>query len=363
MNSTAITDATGQVQTVVQSGTVATPVRVTATVQNVTPTISTQSSQLIVSTGIPQQNSFSLSVACQNVEAWAIDGVQVSVTARLSDRFNNPVPDGTAVSFHTEGGQVAASCQTVTTNGNSGCSVNWTSQNPRPPKWASLPVCTLPAVAGSCDRPGRSSLLAIAIGEESFTALNGNGAFDNREPFVDVGERFEDDNENGKWDPGEYFYDFNNNGMHDGPDGFFNGVLCKDTTGRCNGPLTTGIGAGNIIIMSNGVPDNLEPKGGTALALTAGGSASYAFTFADLNNNPVPAGTTITAAVTGAGLAVGQPSSYTVPCMTEPPAYGFIISQSTAATGSAILTLTVKSPGGNGSGGITSVFQYPITVM
>jgi hypothetical protein len=353
LNATATTDATGQVQTVVQSGTVATPVRVTATVQNVTPTISTQSSQLIVSTGIPQQNSFSLSVACHNVEAWNIDGVQVSVTARLSDRFNNPVPDGTAVSFHTEGGQIQASCTTTTTNGNSGCAVNWTSQNPRAP--------ADPKTAG--DRAGRSSLLAIAIGEESFTDLNGNGAFDNAEPFVDVGERFEDDNENGKWDPGEYFYDFNNNGVHDGPDGFFNGVLCRDTSGRCNGPLSTGIGAQNIIIMSDGVPGNLSPKGGTALSMTAGSSASFAFVFADLNNNPVPAGTTITAAVTGAALSLGQPSSYTVPCTTEPPAYGFIVSQTTAAPGSAILTLTVKSPGGNGSGGITSVFQYPITVM
>jgi hypothetical protein len=343
-------------------------------VQNVTPTISTQSSQLIVSTGIPQQNSFSLSVACQNVEAWAIDGVSVAVTARLSDRFNNPVPDGTAVSFHTEGGQIAASCQTTTTNGNSGCFVNWTSQNPRPPKWASLPLCALPAVAGTCDRPGRSSLLAIAIGEESFTDLHGDGTFDKGDPFVDVGERFEDDNENGAWDPGEYFYDFNHNGIHDGPDGFFNGVLCEDINTvapfktACRdasnnpGPTSTGIGAQNIIIMSNGVPDNLSPASGTALSMTQGSSASFAFTFADLNNNPVPAGTTVSAAVTGANLSLGQPSSYTVPCMTEPPTYGFILTQSTAAAGSAILTLTIKSPGGNGSGGITTVAQYSITV-
>jgi hypothetical protein len=139
-------------------------------------------------------------------------------------------------------------------------------------------------------------------------------------------------------------------------------VLCKDTTGRC-GSTSFGIGAQNIIIMSSGIPGNLSPANGAALNLTAGGSATYAFTFADLNNNPVPAGTTITAAVTGAGLAVGTPSSYTVPCTTEPPTYGFSVNQATAAAGSAVLTLTVKSPGGNGSGGITSVYQYPITVM
>jgi hypothetical protein len=357
LNTTANSAVDGTVQTIVQSGTVATPVRVTAVVQGVSPVIATQSSALTISTGIPQQASFSLAVACHNVEAWQNDGVQVAVTARLSDRFNNPVPDGTAVSFYTEGGQVAAQCTTTTTSGNSSCSVNWTSQNPRPAKDPSLPLCTLPAVAGSCDRPGRSSLLAVAIGEESFTDVNGNGGFDPGEPFIDMGERFVDANENGVYDVGESFYDFNNDHVRNGPDGVFNGVLCNDPA-RCNqSALSTGIGAQNLIIMSDAVPTNLSPAAGTAFHVAQGASIFPAFTFADLNNNPLPNGTTITATISGTGLALGQPSQFTVPCTTEPTTYAFIITDaaSSGAT-SGLLTLTVTSPKG-----IISTYNYPIT--
>jgi hypothetical protein len=97
----AVSGTDGRVQTVVQGGTVATTVRVTATVQGVTPVLATQSNQLTVTTGIPDQDSFSLAPQCSNVEAWNRDGVVAPITVRLSDRYNNPVPDGTAVTFLT----------------------------------------------------------------------------------------------------------------------------------------------------------------------------------------------------------------------------------------------------------------------
>ncbi|HRX88166.1 MAG TPA: Ig-like domain-containing protein, partial [Steroidobacteraceae bacterium] len=212
---TARSDANGRVQTVVQAGDSATTVRVTARVLNTTPAISTQSSQLTITTGVPDDDSLSLAVACPNVEALSYDGVPVTVTARLADRFNNPVPDGTAVTFNTEGGRIGGQCTTATTPTEGGvCAVTWTSSAPRPSN-------------------GRVTLIATAIGEETFTDANGNGAFDNGETFIDRAERFRDDNENGVYDSGEYFYDFNTNGIRDPADGLFNGLLCRDTTGRC----------------------------------------------------------------------------------------------------------------------------------
>ena len=355
--------ADGTVQTVVQSGTVATPVRVTAVVAGSSPAIATQSSALTISTGIPQQASFSLSVSCHNVEAWQIDGVQVAVTARLSDRFNNPVPDGTAVSFYTEGGQIAAQCTTMTVSGNSQCAVNWTSQNPRPDIFPGMSTCTsLPVTAGTCDRRGRSSLLAVAIGEESFTDVNGNGAFDPTEPFVDVGERFVDANENGIYDVGEVFYDFNNDHTRNGPDGLFNGVLCNDPAHCDPTKESTGIGAQNLIIMSDSVPANLSPPSGTKLAdmSIANGTAVYTFSLADLNLNPMPAGTTIAAALTApTGISLGQTTTYTVPCMTEPGSYSFVVQAGTGAqSGVATMTLTITSPGKVVS---TALYQFNVT--
>lgn len=125
----ATTNNLGIVQTVVNTGTVATSLRVTAKVENgAVPAISSQSKQLIVSTGIPDQDSFSLSAEFVNAEGWDIDGTEVTVTARMADAFNNPVPDGTTVSFTTEGGSIEDACQTV----KGACSVKWTSQLPRP---------------------------------------------------------------------------------------------------------------------------------------------------------------------------------------------------------------------------------------
>jgi hypothetical protein len=328
----AVSGADGRVQTVVQGGTVATTVRVTATVQGVSPTLSTQSSQLTVTTGIPDQDSFSLAVSCFNVEAWNRDGVNVDVTARLSDRFNNPVPDGTAVTFQTEGGSIVSQCQT--TGGTGSCLVRWTSSNPRPG----------PHLTGET-RAGRSTVLATAIGEESFTDTNGNGSFDNGESFADRAERFLDENENDARDPSEPIYDFNNNAVYDSADGDFNGVLCLDTAGRCSTQVTTGISADNLIIMSDNDPVNISPAAPGPLNVPRDGSASFTFTLADLNDNPMPAGTTVRFQVNGTGLTVGQPNSFTVPCTTEPSSHPVTISASNTAT-NGTLTVTTEAPSG-----------------
>jgi hypothetical protein len=337
-SATGTSDANGRVQTVVQGGTVATTVRVTATVLTTTPPISTQSNLLTVTTGIPDQDSFSLAVTCPNVEAWNRDGEQVDVTARLSDRFNNPVPKGTAVTFTTEGGSIQSNCATdELTDGtpNGECVVKWTSSNPRPP-----------IVNG--DRAGRSSILATAIGEESFDDANGNGSFDNGENFVDLGEPYVDADDDGAYTPGERIYDFNNNSTHDGPDGKFNGVLCLDTSGKCDATLSSAaISAKNLIIMSGSTPFLVVP--GTDIApsppLTVAGSSTFTYTYRDVNKNPLPHGTIVSAEVAGTGFALSGPTSFTVPCTDEPTDYGFTVTKAGGAS-TGTLTVTVKTPSG-----------------
>ncbi|HSW12635.1 MAG TPA: hypothetical protein VLI06_07315, partial [Solimonas sp.] len=67
------TDSNGIVQTTVRSGTVATSVRVSATT-GLTGIPPAQSDSLVVSTGLADQNSFSLSVGCFNIEGDTLDG-------------------------------------------------------------------------------------------------------------------------------------------------------------------------------------------------------------------------------------------------------------------------------------------------
>jgi hypothetical protein len=338
---TATSGTDGRVQTVVQAGTVATSVRVTATVTSATPAIATQSSQLTVTTGIPDQDSFSLAVTCPNVEGFNFDGETIAVTARLSDRFNNPVPDGTAVTFTTEGGSIQSQCTTGTTSTEAGvCVVNWTSTNPRPLGLGA----------------GRSAILATAIGEESFNDVNGNGRLDVGENIGDLGERFLDTNENNVYDPGEQIYDFNNNSTRDPADGLFNGVLCNDPA-RCDVTATsTGIAADNLIIMSASTAD-ADPVTNTTLTVGSSGvatTAQFAFDVPDVNGNPMPRGTTVTATVNGAGYTIGTPSSYTVPCTTEFTSHTFTVNATAAAT-NGNLTMTVTTPKGQ-----PSVFIYPL---
>ncbi len=212
----ASTNASGLVTTTVQAGTISTPVRVGASVTlSDGELIYVQSDLLTVTTGIPDQNSFSLSMDKFAPEGWNYDGQEVVVTARLGDRFNNPVPDGTVVNFTTEGGSIESSCTTT----DSSCTVTWTSQNPRPDDH-------------------RSTVLAYAIGHETFYDFNANGVFDNGDEFDDLGEAFRDDDETGTYNPGsgngfsqdEKLIDYDENGLFTAADGDYNGVPCDHTT-------------------------------------------------------------------------------------------------------------------------------------
>jgi hypothetical protein len=347
----ATSGADGTVQTVVSSGTAHTTVTVTASIAS--PAISTQSGILAVTTGLPASKAFSIATTgCPNVEAFNIDGIVVPIVVRLSDRYQNPAPDGTAIAFTTNGGQVGGNC--VTGSGTGSCSVNWTSSNPRPNPSDSPPSL----------RAGRTTVLATAIGEESFTDANGNGFYDHGEAFDNIGEPYRDDNESNAYELGEYFLDFDQNQMWTAPDGVFKGITCTgNTPGSTCSTTTWAIGAQLRIIMSQGSPSQVQPASGATLAtLSLGGTARYSFLFQDANLNPLPAGTTIAAAVIGSGLTTNAPTSFTVPCTLDPTSYTFSVSaSSTAVTGS--LTITVTSPGGAGTGGLVTTLSYPLPVM
>ncbi|AAZ25952.1 hypothetical protein [Colwellia psychrerythraea] len=183
----ATTNNEGLVQTVVNSGTVARTVRVLASVDDSDPVIQTQSGELKISTGIPDQDSMSIAASNLAPRAWNHDGVEVTLTARLGDAFNNP-PPATAVYFTTEGGSIENLDASCTTGDDGSCSVIWRSQYPRPvghilgdvnnpnqvPK---LPLANNKGVMGQ-NYGGRVTILATTIGEESFPDLNGNGRFD-----------------------------------------------------------------------------------------------------------------------------------------------------------------------------------------
>ncbi|MFS0756263.1 Ig-like domain-containing protein [Noviherbaspirillum sp. 1P10PC] len=385
----ATTGADGTVSTVVAAGTVNTPVRVTATLG----TISTLSDQLVVSTGVPDQNSFSLSTKIFNVEGMNHDGcpapVGSNVTVRLADHFNNPAPDGTAVSFTAEGGTVDASCltgltETTLTDGTvirqkgvpGECSVRFCAAQPRP-------------------ADGRITILAYALGEEDFTDFNGNNLVDANEfdaAKQDLGDPFRNDraisgaNANGiddiwssgnaTWVPGETYIDSNADTVWSRTgDGQYNGVLKSPSSVNTTGLNTIHV-RGSLVQVLSGSEAAITPLDGNLLPLSqcqngvAFANAAQAFRFAVRDTNPtifapntlsgniLPAGTKIEFTVSNGKLL--SEGSFIVPNTAEPSSavwtYAVLLqsdaTQTDATTGyvcsnqvsSGLLTVKVTTP-------------------
>jgi hypothetical protein len=301
---------TGNVQTIVQAGTVPTPVRVQAVIHGTT--LTSTSDRLTISTGIPTQKAFSLSASTLNMEGWDYDGVTSVVTARLADRFLNPVPDGTVVNFTASGGHVEASCQTGISTPVCGaslppsgtCCVYFTSANPRPYLGQPGPQ---PAMGG------RVVVLAYALGEESFVDTNGNGRFELTETWTDLPEPFVDYNENGVRDPLEPFIDTNYNGIYDAADGVFNGVL-RDAS--IVGPTQIHVRESLTIVLSGSTALISATPDPVTLAHCTNGVAfpntphTVNLSVTDVNGNIMPAGTIISVTTTN-GTITG-PSSFIV---------------------------------------------------
>jgi len=64
-------------------------------------------------------------------------------------------------------------------------------------------------------RDGLATIIAVIDGEESFDDNNGNGKYDQGEPFLDAAEPFVDIDDNDRWDTGEAYIDSNQNGKWD----------------------------------------------------------------------------------------------------------------------------------------------------
>jgi protocatechuate 3,4-dioxygenase beta subunit len=136
----ATSDAEGVVVTTVSSKTVATAVVVRGTVNG--RAITSQSDQLLVTTGVATAAGFDLSATRYNLNS-EISGDATTVRVAIVDSNGNPVADGVPVVFTADFGRVGSSAQGGCTTVNGECAVTYVVQNPRPPDG------TLATVTGS----------------------------------------------------------------------------------------------------------------------------------------------------------------------------------------------------------------------
>ncbi len=239
----AITNESGEASTILRSGTshALTSVKATTTMNDGT-AITTESSPISVTTGLPRQDKFSISANTFNPGAYNRDNIEVDITASSSDALGNPVPNGTQFNFYAENGRIgfddtpSGSC--VVDNGEGSCSVKWRSSGVRPYFEGSHPD----GLQTVNERIGMTTIVAYTLGEGGFTDQNANYLYDAGEPFVSWPEVFVDDNFNGQIDlgtngnPVEAFFEVTANNQYDDAPAVYQGVQCAESAkslGHC----------------------------------------------------------------------------------------------------------------------------------
>lgn len=364
------TNSQGLVTTQVIAGTVPTAIRVTASANMLfngeEVAVQTQSDLLSINTGLPEQRSVTIAATVLNPEA--INGAESTITAWLSDNFHNPVPDGTTVNFTTEGGNIEPTCSTI----NGSCSVIWISSEPR--------------VSNH-----RITILATALGHETFFDTNGNNIFDDADGdpiidiiefvgdftvdsgldnysaqpsgFLDMSEAWRDDDENSVYDNGEIFIDFDGDGTFSIADSLFNGPQCQGDNCAEEAMQSIHVRKALVLVMaSSGAETILTNDDGSVIyqnSLTTddislpdvpnGGRQEFNFYFADTAtpNQTMPFGTSISISISD-GEVKGN-TEFTV-SNNNHEGYTqmnfFVFQDAGNPPEAAFLTITITSPSG-----------------
>lgn len=336
LNDVVVSNSNGEAVATIWAGALPTPVRVIAEteqspIDNVDNPIRVLSDVLSISAGVATQGRFTLVAEVLNPpDAADVAGITSTLTAFAFDRFGNPVPNGTTVSFVSECGGVgqsegtpSGSCRTTTGQ----CSVDWISQ---------------PSAARSCS-DGRATILAYLLGEEDYFDNDSDGYYtvgdpnssdvwiandqDNPEPFLDADDQGDYDGGNNA----EFFVDWNQDANWDNitpdandpfaPGPKFNGAACVDDGDGNNGDYNTDLDCFNNLIyvfdsvvlvpgpsQSSDLVFGLTEFGGAAAAspLSPG---SYQVSLSTADGNVPPLGTSITVTAEGECEVLGLNST------------------------------------------------------
>jgi hypothetical protein len=316
----------GVASTVLTSGTVSGPVRVQASVTVGATTLTSTSTNVSIAGGAPSGAHLGVAPAFRNIAGLVTQGIICQVAAIVGDRFGNPVPLDTAVSFLTNGGVVGP--QGLTDDlGNAFSEIKTGPPTPR-----ALPS---PDLTISDPRTGMVTLIAVTQGEETFIDSNGNGLFDGPQEFdpsdpeLDTPEPFIDHvnlcnglpfpapcptvppptlSGDGQFDPTnrfELFLDANSNGTWDEPNGVWdaNKPIFATTTVLFTGSTQLSVGVLQIDGSCSGTPSFDVPDGGS--------SEVFCFFAQDPAGRPLVSGTQIS--VTTSAGAISGTSNLTLP--------------------------------------------------
>lgn len=264
-------DASGKVTVNLYPGNLPGPVEIKATLASNT-NIFVLSKEVAVASGRVTQNGLSLSVS-KVALAGDYDGDTSTITARMVDRVGNAVPDGTVISFISEGGSVTPNC--ATTNGV--CTATLTTQNPRPVD-------------------SRVSVLAFVEGDKAYTDVNNDNMYtaDVDKLIQNIGDFFLDDNENNQKDIGEFKYVRGASGATCIP----STIAQPNIDGTCNNQLDAVLRQQLRFTFSSETPTFVGLRGIDAdMGTVRAGSFTFQVYGNSLRQVPMPSGTTVSVSV------------------------------------------------------------------
>jgi adhesin/invasin len=375
----------GLVSVTLKSGTVAGTIDVIGSVQSGSLPISTAARVTLVG-GLPDAEHLALAVQFRNIAGGVTLGLLNNITAYVGDRFGNIVPDGTSVSFISEGGTIGQSIgsgafSTTTELGRATAILQ--SANPNIPLLGGIPTfqeagyeCSgnYAFVTASdtplCGNPGLVTVVAFTTGSESFIDKNGNGLYDSGEEFTDIWEPFIDGNDNGLFEEGELYIDVNSNGVFDTGNGQFDGPGGQSEN-------TTIWYSGRVLFSDYTAPIQVIPS---SFSIPNGGSQTFRIEkISDIYGNALVKDSKFTVTTNNGKLGgvtdftfgdITNPAESAIqftlssnPCQTEMDGEGKI-TEKCPLPESATITISItspfkeNSPGGNGdqsrviSGGI-----------
>lgn len=359
ISATSNTTHNGLVSVALKSGSVAGNVDVIATLSAQNNAQISTSARVTIVGSVPDAKHLSLAAEFLNIAGAVQFGLQDKITAYVGDRFGNIVPDGTGVSFITEGGTIGKSIGggafTTTTEFGQATAVLQSAA----PVTPYLTGCTIPYPASAnvtgCGNPGFTTIVAYTTGSESFTDSNGNGQHDTGEPFEDLSEPYIDANDNHQFDTDGLYVDVNKNGKFDAGNQQFDANTTVWTSMR---------------ILFSGRTDAIQVSPNT-FHLSDGQSQSFDVTLRDIYGNALVAGTTFSVTTdvdtkvfdsTGKQIDTLTPLGGTISGKLEDgfsSVFTFTISNRGYTPQSVNISIAVtspivsQSPGGNGSANYT----------
>ncbi len=277
----------GEVSVSLTSGTIAGVATVTASSSNGASTVSTET-RVTMGYGRPDQRHLSIAFEKLNIPGLIEFGIENGITAYIADRYSNPIPAGNPVYF-------ASACGTMALTDIDGVSTNLTN---------AFGQATATSITGKPIEPnGLCRMLIWTEGEEAWVDSNANGFYDDGEPHQGVGEPYIDSNNNGLYDIAtETYFDLDGNGVYTPVDNIWD--------------ADTFVWVDDAIRWSaNTAASTITPQDFT---LSFGQSQALDFTVADINGNPLPAGTKVLVKGNSSdGVLTGE-TDFTIPDSVYP---------------------------------------------